>query len=354
MRSPLLLLLILLPLLSSKPDVAFECTARQEEEDRASVAAKEYRYHGAMVRLGLCALQQGTAAKALEGREWLEKAAELGDPEAKNNLAVMYAKGGVAGPPRAPQKAHDLYVEAALEGCADAMHNLGISYDTGRLGGGVVERDPAQAAHWFSQAAEKNHFEATHALALMEVEGRGVDKDLARARRRFKKLAKPEVNPPYPNAHYMLGMMDLQDAMRAAQLQGPGGLEAAVADALLGFGGGGGGGGGGGEEGGRRVQRVESGRSSPGIGAVVGQDPRQGDDYEEDEEGGDDDDYEEDEDEDDDEDDEEGETSLSPEGLVRRLRRGLDLLRAARDMGHPQAKDQLDALESSLKSAIPR
>ena len=298
-------------LVGADRSVAFECTPRQEAEDLQAIAEEEYRYHGAMVRLGVCALQQNTAAKEKEGRQWLEKAAALGDPEAKNNLAIMYARGGVAELPRDPRRAHDLYLEAAEDGCADAMHNLGIMYDSGR--GGVVKADAAAAAHWFFQAAEKNHFEATHALALMEVEGRGVDKDLARARRRFKKLAKPEVNPPYPNAHYMIGVMELQDAMR--QLQGGGRLEAAVAEVFqLGSGSGSGSGSGGGS-------------GSKSTGSAVKQ--KDFDEYDEDDEDDDDDDVEE----------------MTP---VEQLRYGLDMLRAARDMGHPQAKDQLDAFESAI------
>lgn len=284
---------------------AFECTVRQEEEDLAAIEAEEYRYHGAMVRLGVCALQQGTAAKAAEGREWLEKAAALGDPEAKNNLGTMYARGGVAGLPLDPQRAHDLYLEAAMDGCADAMHNLGITYDTGR--GGVVAQNAEEAAHWFFQAAEKNHFEAMHALALMEVEGRGVERDLERATKRFRKLIKPEIDPPFPNAHYMLGMITLQTAMQTAQHLG--GLDKAISGLLT------------------------DGRKNDGNDI----DSNKADDEDE---------CEYDEEEDVyicDEEGEEGEGDL-----VRQLRRGLDLLRAAREMGHPQAKDQLDVLESAL------
>jgi hypothetical protein len=36
-------------LASAKRPVAFECTARQAEEDLAAIAAEEYRYHQAMV-----------------------------------------------------------------------------------------------------------------------------------------------------------------------------------------------------------------------------------------------------------------------------------------------------------------
>ena len=90
-----------------------------------------------MVRLGLCALQAGTPSKTLEGARWLEKAADLGDPEAKNNIgcgenyfpdiafylankyisvvcSVMKA-GGHAGFKVDLEAAHALYLEAAGE-----------------------------------------------------------------------------------------------------------------------------------------------------------------------------------------------------------------------------------------------
>ena len=140
----LLLLSTCLSQAAGKKAVAFECTARQEAEDLAAVAAEDYRYSGAIVRLGVCALK---ADKVAVGIGWLERAAALGDPEAKNNLAVALAEGH--GVPRDPDKAHALYLEAAGDGCSDAMYNLGVMYDTGR--GGVVAADAGAAAHWFSQ-----------------------------------------------------------------------------------------------------------------------------------------------------------------------------------------------------------
>lgn len=149
---------------SAKRKVAFECTERQETEDLAAIEAKEHRYHQSMVRLGLCALQlaeddtspegrlqSGVALrkkKLLEGVAWLEKAASLDDPEAKNNLAILYSKGHGVGK-QDHTKAHAYFLEAAGDGCADAQFNLGALYDTGR--DGVVTADAAAAAHWFSQ-----------------------------------------------------------------------------------------------------------------------------------------------------------------------------------------------------------
>jgi len=160
-----------------------------------------------MVRLGVCLLRDGTPEHVAEGRGLLEVAADLGDPEAKNNLATMHA-GGHGGLALDAAKAHTLYLEAAADGCADAMFNLGAMHDRGEAG--VAPQDASAAAHWFVQAAEKNHFEAAHALALMEVAGRGVAVDIASASRRLAKLAHPSVTPPYPNAPYLLGLVALK------------------------------------------------------------------------------------------------------------------------------------------------
>jgi TPR repeat protein len=54
----------------------------------------------------------------------------------------------------------------------------------------------AAAAHWFAQAAALNHVEAHHALALMEVSGRGVPQDLPSAARRLRKVLLLAQPPP--------------------------------------------------------------------------------------------------------------------------------------------------------------
>ena len=141
LRTAILLLLSMAPYHQgqAKPSTLFECTLRQEAEDLAAIKNEDYRYSQAMVRLGLCALRAGAtttggggsgiggsddggagerAAKIAQGREWLEKAAGLGDPEAKNNLATMYAEGH-GGLALDLAKAKELYLEAAGDGCAD-------------------------------------------------------------------------------------------------------------------------------------------------------------------------------------------------------------------------------------------
>jgi TPR repeat protein len=60
------------------------------------------------------------------------------------------------------------------------------------------------------QAADKNNLESIHALALMEAAGRGVEMNMKSAIKKFIKLAALDLDPPYPNAHYMLGLLALK------------------------------------------------------------------------------------------------------------------------------------------------
>lgn len=63
---------------------------------------------------------------------------------------------------------------------------------------------------WFEKAADKNNLESIHALALMEATGRGVEMNLPNAIKKFIKLASLDNDPPFPNAHYMLGLFALK------------------------------------------------------------------------------------------------------------------------------------------------
>lgn len=79
--------------------------------------------------------------------------------------------------------AYQLALPAALAGDANAQYLLGTLFWRGR---GVVRND-ADAALWFTRAAEQNHADAMTDLAAMYRLGDGVEKD---ARRAFKLLMK--------------------------------------------------------------------------------------------------------------------------------------------------------------------
>ena len=181
-------------------DTAFECTKRQEKEDLQKIEEDDDAH--AMVRLAVCYLQNEREDDAVD---LLEKAAIHGNPEAKNNLAILYANG--QGLEQDVEMARQLYEESAEGGCRDAMHNLGIMHDTGR---GLPAPDVEAAAYWFAMAADKGHIEATLAIGLMEMGGRGTALDVVAAAQRFQYLVEEQDEDTLPKAAFLLGMMHLK------------------------------------------------------------------------------------------------------------------------------------------------
>lgn len=81
------------------------------------------------------------------------------NPEALNNLGVFYANG--FGVDQNSKKALELYNKAANRGSATAMYNIGISYFNGING---LEKDKAKARYWFEKAKVYNFSPALHQL----------------------------------------------------------------------------------------------------------------------------------------------------------------------------------------------
>src|SRR6266542_6608996 len=78
----------------------------------------------------------------------LYKAAENGDINAQNNLAVMYYQGG--GIERDLEKAFYWFQQAAEHGCNVTQNNLAIMYYEGE----GIERNLEKAFYWYQKAAE--------------------------------------------------------------------------------------------------------------------------------------------------------------------------------------------------------
>jgi TPR repeat protein len=79
------------------------------------------------------------------------KAAEQGDPDAQNNLGVMYQNG--RGVRQDDAQAVTWYLKAAEQGHALAQNNLGFMYQNGRS----VRQDDSQAVRWYRKAAEQGY-----------------------------------------------------------------------------------------------------------------------------------------------------------------------------------------------------
>lgn len=98
--------------------------------------------------------------------------AEKGHPRAQTLLGVMAELG--LGLSADPARGVELYLAAAEQGFAPAMHNLGFSYETGL--GGLVQ-DEAIAREWYWKAAAQDYGPSLSNLALFMLDGRGGPKD---------------------------------------------------------------------------------------------------------------------------------------------------------------------------------
>lgn len=102
---------------------------------------------------------------------WLHRAAELGNAEARNQLAYLYERGKLL--PQNKEEAFRLYQLAAGQGYAVAQYNLAVCFAEG-VG---TQRDMVQAVEWFRKAAEQGNPEACLELAECYRTGTGVPQD---------------------------------------------------------------------------------------------------------------------------------------------------------------------------------
>jgi TPR repeat protein len=106
-------------------------------------------------------------------RVFLEQSAAQGYAQAIYTLGVEFDRGSPAFA-RSPQRATDLFLQAALLGHVDAQVDLGTQYFLGR---GGVPQDDAAAARWYELAATAGHWGAQYLIASMYEHGNGVRRD---------------------------------------------------------------------------------------------------------------------------------------------------------------------------------
>lgn len=97
--------------------------------------------------MGTMGLLLVLGAAILLASSWMESSANLDD---QTELAAHLSKGGI---PEDPKQAFNLYLEAAMQGDAEAQNVLALMYSTGQ---GVVENDD-EARKWWGIAAEQGH-----------------------------------------------------------------------------------------------------------------------------------------------------------------------------------------------------
>ncbi len=122
-------------------------------------------------------------------------AANAGDPQAMNNLGVLYDKGlGVE--PDVGRALH-WYAKSAEAGHPSGMCNFGRMLEQGR----GIPQDVEEAARWFDLAARKGQPEAQYNLGMLYEQGHGVGKDDAAAAAWYSRAAAAN----QPNALARLG-----------------------------------------------------------------------------------------------------------------------------------------------------
>jgi len=98
----------------------------------------------------------------------LRQAAEHGDAQAQYDLAYLYYKSGVdpevAGVARSERQAAHWYREAAMQGHARAQFNMAVLH----LQGHGVERDPVVAYAWLLLASGNGHEASSELIAELD------------------------------------------------------------------------------------------------------------------------------------------------------------------------------------------
>lgn len=106
---------------------------------------------------------------------WYQKAAEQGDAEAQDRLALSYASG--QGVPKDDARAVAWSSKAAKQGHPGAQFELGLWYARGQ----GVAQDDAQAVAWLRKAAEQGLPVAQYQLGSWYAAGRHVRQDYVEA-----------------------------------------------------------------------------------------------------------------------------------------------------------------------------
>lgn len=130
-------------------------------------------------------------------RQLWEQQAAANDPEAINNLGILYQKG--IGVEQDVEKAQSLYLRAANLGFTNAQVNLGNLYFNSE----GVDENLKEAARWYTAAARGGHLRAQYYLAQMYDHGDGVDEDHSTALKWYVSAA----DGGLPEAKYVVGRM---------------------------------------------------------------------------------------------------------------------------------------------------
>ena len=116
--------------------------------------------------------------------EWFKKAAEQGNAQAQYNLAYLYFMG--IGVEEDEDLSAQWLMKAAQQGYAEAQYVIGDFY---YYGNGVFDQDYTKAADWYEKAAEQGYVNAQNDLGHCYSNGFGRDEDPAQAAQWYRKAA---------------------------------------------------------------------------------------------------------------------------------------------------------------------
>lgn len=149
-------------------------TQLANEENADAMTSLGYMYQNA----------HGCQRDDLKAVELYEKAAELKQPYALYNLAILYMNG-LGGVAHDLFKAHELFMEAAIKEVPQAMYEVALMLERGL---GCIQNF-SEAAFWYEEGAKRGHLESFNNLGVLYKEGHGVEKNDARCFICFKRAA---------------------------------------------------------------------------------------------------------------------------------------------------------------------
>lgn len=123
----------------------------------------------------------GTEENIIAAAEWYSKAADQGDCEAMQELAELLLDG--EGIERNEERGIELLKKAADTGNARSQWMLGgLLIDPSTQNITSVEQDISTGVEWIQKSAEQSYGQAEYLLASFYIQGRGVNKDLSKAK----------------------------------------------------------------------------------------------------------------------------------------------------------------------------
>ncbi len=132
-------------------------------------------------------------------RHYYEVAIEQGHRDAHFNLALLYNDGGA--PFGNLQRARELMQVVAQQGDIEAQFLLGTMMNSTAAN---AAKNPTQAIHWLSRAANRGHEKAQFQLGMTYLKGTDVARDSKKALHWFTKAAQKNV----AGAHFNLAVMN--------------------------------------------------------------------------------------------------------------------------------------------------